>query len=276
MVHKEYFNPVHGYAISPFKSPNEDRNHFHHRNVNNKIKIIVLHFTVLDFGTTVKEFTSKRSNTSRNVSSHYVIARPTEARTHNQLLQVVPENCVSNHAGISLWGNYSLINSISIGIEIVNYGYNATNDSWDPFYQDQIRIVGLMVARMVDQYKVLPHYVVGHSDIAPNRKIDPGVMFPWRKLYKNYGIGAWLDNDEMNETVVIAKYSPSTPCPSTPDQKLFVNYLGVYGYNISDEIQAIKAFKAHFTANQKPKLYNSLITRLEMYWIWALVAKYSH
>lgn len=188
----------------------------------------------------------------------------------------MPENCVSYHAGISSWGHYSSINSISIGIEIVNYGYIATNGSWDPFYQDQIRIVGLMVARMVNQYKVLPQNVVGHSDIAPNRKIDPGVMFPWGQLYKNYGIGAWLDDDEMDETVVIAKYSPSTPCPRTPNQKLFVNYLGVYGYDISDEIQAIMAFKAHFTANQKPKLYNRLITRLDMYWIWALVAKYSH
>jgi len=130
---------------------------------------------------------------------------------------------------------------------------------------------------MVDQYKVLPHYVVGHSDVAPNRKIDPGVMFPWNQLYKNYGVGAWLDDDEMDETVVIAKYSPSiTPCPCTPDQKVFVDYLGVYGYNISDEVEAIKAFKAHFTANQKPKLYDQNITRLEMYWIWALVAKYSH
>jgi len=88
MVHKEYFNPVHGYAISPFKSPNENRNHFYRRNANKKIKIIVLHFTDLDFGTTVKVFTSKRSSTSRYVSSHYVIARPTEAGTHNQLLQV--------------------------------------------------------------------------------------------------------------------------------------------------------------------------------------------
>lgn len=188
----------------------------------------------------------------------------------------MPENCVSYHAGISSWGNYLSINPISIGIEIVNRGYNVINDSWNPFYQDQIRIAGLMVARMVKQYKVLPQHVVGHSDIAPNRKIDPGVLFPWGQLYKNYGIGAWLDNDEMNETVIIAKYRPSTPCPRTPDRKLFINYLGIYGYNIRYETQAIKAFKAHFTANQKPKLYNQKITRLEMYWIWALVAKYSN
>lgn len=188
----------------------------------------------------------------------------------------MPENCVSHHAGISLWGNYSSINSISIGIEIVNFGYNEPNDSWDPFFHDQIRIVGLTVARMANQYKVLPHNVVGHSDVAPNRKIDPGVMFPWGELYKTYSIGAWLDDDEMDETVVIAKYRPSTPCPRIPDQKLFVNYLGVYGYNTTDEVQAIKTFKAHFTANQKPKLYNQNITQLEMYWVWALVAKYSH
>jgi len=188
----------------------------------------------------------------------------------------VPETFVSRHSGVSLWGNYSSINPISIGIEIVNYGYNAIDDSWDPFFQEQIRVVGLMVARMVNQYKVLPHNVVGHADVAPGRKIDPGVMFPWGQLYKNYDIGAWLDSDEMNETVIITKYRPSTPCPRIPDQKLFVNCLGIYGYNITDEVQAIKAFKAHFTANQKPELYNQNITHLEMYWIWALIAKYLH
>lgn len=56
---------------------------------------------------------------------------------------------------------------------------------------------------------MLPNYIIGHVDIAPNRKIDPaGVMFPRGKLYNNYGIGAWLDDDEMNETITVEKYKP--------------------------------------------------------------------
>jgi len=88
MVYEKYFSPIHGYAISPFENPNTSRNHFYSRNVNDKIKIIVLHYTVVNFRTTVKMFTSTSSNTSTNVSSHYVIAKNTEAGTHNQLLQV--------------------------------------------------------------------------------------------------------------------------------------------------------------------------------------------
>ncbi|KAL5235092.1 hypothetical protein ACI65C_002502 [Semiaphis heraclei] len=87
MVYEKYISPIHGYAISSFESPNTSRNHFYRRNVNDKIKIIVLHYTVVNFRTTVKMFTSISSNTSTNVSSHYVIAKNTEAGTHNQLLQ---------------------------------------------------------------------------------------------------------------------------------------------------------------------------------------------
>lgn len=82
---------------------------------------------------------------------------------------MVRENYIAYHAGRSKWGKYlNCINSISIGIEIVNAGYY--KNAWDPFHKEQIHIAGLMLARMVDQYKVLPHYVVGHADIAPYRK----------------------------------------------------------------------------------------------------------
>lgn len=102
-------------------------------------------------------------------------------------------------------------------------------------------------------------------DIAPNRKIDPGVMFPWGKLYNDYGIGAWLDDDEMNETIVVEKYKPMIPCPRTIDRKIFLKYLNTYGYNVRNEVKAILAFKAHFTTNQNPKFYNTHITLRDMY-----------
>lgn len=81
---------------------------------------------------------------------------------------MVSENFISYHAGLSKWGKYKNLNPISLGIEIVNSGFS--ENSWEPFYPAQIRIVGLILARMVDQYNVLPNYVVGHADIAPHRK----------------------------------------------------------------------------------------------------------
>lgn len=187
---------------------------------------------------------------------------------------MVPENYVAYHAGKSSWGDRRAINRQSIGIEIVNDGLLAGR-TWDPFHREQIRIAGSTVARMTDQYRVSPHRVVGHADVAPHRKIDPGVMFPWAKLYNVYGVGAWLDDDETDETVVAARYKPAIPCPRAVNRTLFVRYLRAYGYDVNDEVAAIMAFKAHFTANQRPWLYNPNITRVDMYWIWALVVKYS-
>ncbi|VVC32798.1 Hypothetical protein CINCED_3A010942 [Cinara cedri] len=267
-VYRNYFKPVHGYTIKRFPK-NTKRNHYYKKRSN--IEFIVLHYTDADFRNTVLIFTTANP---AGVSSHYVIARPTEAEQNKQVLQVVPENFVANHAGKSMWGKTHYINTKSIGIEIVNYGYNKDNGTWQPFYQSQIDIVGSMVSRMVKQYKIQANNVIGHSDIAPNRKIDPGVMFPWRQLYKVYGVGAWLDDHEMNETFITRMYKPKIPCPRVVNQKVFVQYLKAYGYNTSSWKQATMAFKAHFTANQKPLLYTSKITKNDMYWIWALVAKY--
>lgn len=101
-------------------------------------------------------------------------------------------------------------------------------------------------------------------------------MFPWAKLYTDYGVGAWLDVDEMVEKVIMTKYKPKERCPRRPNRRLFIKYLRTYGYNTTDKTKSIMAFKAHYTANQKPKMYNDDVTHLEMYWIWALVAKYAH
>lgn len=187
------------------------------------------------------------------------------------VFQMVPENHVAYHAGMSKWGDHS-----SIGMEFVNDGLDIDNGTWDPFHREQIRIAGLTVARMVDQYRVPPHRVVGHADVAPHRKIDSGVMFPWADLYRNYGVGTWLDDDEMDETTVAAKYKPATPYPRTVNRTLFVGYLLAYGYNVTDEVGAIMAFKAHFTANQNPETYKQKnVTPAGVYRIWALVTKYS-
>lgn len=87
MVHKEKFWSIYGYAVDPFKYPNQNRNHFHPRKRDEKIDFLIIHYTdTLDFEYTVKHFTL--NNTSNGVSSHYVIAKPVEAGAHKQLLQV--------------------------------------------------------------------------------------------------------------------------------------------------------------------------------------------
>lgn len=132
-----------------------------------------------------------------------------------------------------------------------------------------------MLARMAHKYGVPPDHVLGHQDVAPSRKRDPGLAFPWATLHKVFGVGAWLDDDELDERTVVDRYGPVSPCPRTPDRRLFVRYLASYGYNTTREDEAIVAFKSHFTANQELMDLDATVTSRDMYWIWALVAKYT-
>lgn len=99
-------------------------------------------------------------------------------------------------------------------------------------------------------------------------------MFPWGYLYTNYGVGAWLDQEDMIEEVLASRYKPCNTLPRYPRRQVFLKYLAAYGYDVSDGDAAIKAFKAHFSANTEPALYNTHISPNDMYWAWALVTKY--
>jgi N-acetylmuramoyl-L-alanine amidase len=74
---------------------------------------------------------------------------------------------------------------------------NGNDFAWYPFDKDQVRSLGLLSQSIVKKYNIKPYNVVGHSDIAANRKQDPGILFPWRELYQTYKVGAWLENEEF-------------------------------------------------------------------------------
>lgn len=167
-----------------------------------RIKTIVLHYTVSDNERSIELLTTK------NVSSHYLILDNDDDKIYN----LVPESERAWHAGDGGFAGRTILNDTSIGIEIVNDGIqpqfrgalkkgaDGTQDlEYHPYehfvaFDDiQIKKVAQLVQDIKARYEISPKNIIGHADLAPSRKIDPGAKFPWQHLYEQYGIGAWYD-----------------------------------------------------------------------------------
>lgn len=142
----------------------------------------MLHYTDLDFADSLRVLTRGR------VSSHYLIDidPPT-------IYRLVDESRLAWHAGRSSWLGQTELNASSIGIEIVNAGHAGDpRGEYAPFPDAQIEAVIKLVKDIARRHAVAPHRIVGHSDIAPQRKSDPGPLFPWRRLAEE-GLVPWPD-----------------------------------------------------------------------------------
>jgi N-acetylmuramoyl-L-alanine amidase len=142
------------------------------------IDVLVLHYTELPLDESLKVLRDdKRAN---RVSSHYVLAED------GTVYRLVPEERVAWHAGRSHWRGHDALNATSIGIEIVNL-HGDRHDYPDVQITALIALCGDIIGR---HPAIVPRNVVGHSDIAPRRKVDPGLRFPWARLAAS-GIGLW-------------------------------------------------------------------------------------
>src|ERR1700722_4591062 len=153
-------------------------NHGERKN-NAKPDMIVLHYTGMrDADAALKKLCSPGTE----VSSHYFVMED------GYIVQCVPEARRAWHAGASAWQSETDLNSCSIGIEIVNPGHD---QGYPDFPKRQIAAVSALCRSIFTRYRIPPDRVLGHSDIAPARKQDPGEKFPWRLLYES-GIGLWV------------------------------------------------------------------------------------
>lgn len=222
-----------------------------------------------------------------------------------EVVQVVPEDKSARHAGISYWEDDNQLNNTSIGIEHVNQGHDGNEQSdiihkWYAFDKKQMEVSGEISKGIIKKYAIKPYHVLGHADIAPHRKQDPGVYFPWEELYNHYKVGAWLDEQEKYQNEgkrnITERYGADHTLPDEIDPKFFLEKLKEYGYNIRDEkgniieidhfnvydssqwakvLPIVKAFRAHFSANKNPDAYNNqALTQEDIYWVWALTEKY--
>ena len=118
----------------------------------------------------------KLTKIQSEVSSHYLI------KNNGEIVTLVPDLYIAWHAGVSSWKNYSTLNKHSIGIEICNPGHQF---NYKRFSKKQINSLLKLSKYLIKKYKIDPKNILGHSDIAPSRKKDPGEKFPWQYLAKN-------------------------------------------------------------------------------------------
>ena len=164
-----------------------------------RVDLLVIHYTALDFET------SLRVLTQQVVSSHYLvdIDPPT-------IYRLVDEDRRANHAGVSFWERRALLNTSSIGIEIVNLGRVEGPDGprYTPYPERQIDAVVALVRDIVGRWGIPKERVVGHADIAPGRKQDPGPLFPWKRL-ADEGLALWFD--EARAAALLPGYEAELP-----------------------------------------------------------------
>ena len=134
-----------------------------------RIKYVIIHYTGMrDQKSAIKRLQSKVAK----VSCHYLISRG------GKVYQMVQDQDVAWHAGKSKWGKDINLNSKSIGIELVNKGFES-------FPNKQVVALIKILKTLKKKYKIKPSYILGHEDISPGRKTDPGPKFPWKILYNH-------------------------------------------------------------------------------------------
>ena len=160
--------------IKNFFSPNFNKKKRPH----NSIKFIVIHYTGMQ---SERESMIRLRSPKSKVSSHFFINR------NGNVFRLVQDNRIAWHAGKSCWGKYKNLNKNSIGIELVNKGHKF---GYQYFSQKQLLSLIKICIKIIKKYKIHRRNIVGHSDIAPLRKIDPGEKFSWELLARNK-VGIW-------------------------------------------------------------------------------------
>ncbi|WP_112287285.1 N-acetylmuramoyl-L-alanine amidase (plasmid) [Rahnella variigena] len=207
-----------------------------------RIRFLVIHYTAEDFHNALNTLTDE------HVSAHYLIpAKPPLEDGKPVAWQLVPENMRAWHAGASGWRGRTNLNDTSVGIELENKGYShyLLGKKFYPFPPAQIDLLANLSKEIVARYQIEPRNVVGHSDIAPQRKDDPGPLFPWQEMAKR-GVGAWPDANVVKQ--YLAGRNPQQPV----DQAYLLALLKAYGYTVDDNMtpqqqkRVIAAFQMHF------------------------------
>ena len=210
---------------------------------NKDIKFIVFHYTGMKHE---KQAIRKLTDFNSKVSSHYFI------KSNGEILNLVPDLYVAWHAGISNWKKYKSLNKNSIGIEISNPGHNF---NYKKFSKKQIFAIIKLSRFLKKKYNIKVKNFLGHSDIAPDRKIDPGEKFPWKYLSKKK-IGYWhnLNNQKLlNERIVNT---------SNLEKNKFIKNLNQIGYAKMTKLSKKKNFKIlslAFQRRYRQELINGII-----------------
>jgi N-acetylmuramoyl-L-alanine amidase len=206
-----------------------------------RAQFLILHYTAIDHPTSLRVLTEQA------VSSHYLVSDGANDVPGNEkavIYQLVDENRRAYHAGVSYWKGHTQLNASSIGIEIVNLGYRDGPDGrkFFDFPKPQMDLIVALVKDIVKRHDIKPDRILGHSDIAPQRKSDPGPRFPWKRL-ADEGLIPWFD-----ETIVAQKKAQYEK--ELPNIEWFQKKLEQFGYAVPLNGEYDKATRSVITAFQ--------------------------
>jgi N-acetylmuramoyl-L-alanine amidase len=204
-------------AIRERVSPNHGR-----RGERRRVDMLILHYTGMQSAAAALD---RLCDPTARVSAHYVVEED------GAIWRLVPEARRAFHAGLSCWQGERDLNFVSIGIEIVNPGHEW---GYRPFPEAQMEAVERLCGDILSRHRIPPHRVLGHSDIAPDRKTDPGELFDWPRLARA-GIGIWPEPSSREPDALF------DPARAVAD-------LGAIGYCMAPAVEgpAVAAFQRRF------------------------------
>ena len=211
----------------------------------NFIRFIIFHYTGMK---SEKSAIRRLSEIQSEVGTNYFIKK------NGEIILMVPDLYIAWHAGISQWGKYKFLNKHSIGIEISNPGHQF---GYVNFSKKQIRSLIKLTKILINKYKINKNHILGHSDVAPDRKMDPGEKFPWKILYRN-NIGIWHN---LNSRKLMYLRRKAT---SIKETSLFMKKLKKFGYSyksiiINKKIKYNRLLVKTFQRRFRPELINGNI-----------------
>ncbi len=211
--------------------------------ITKNIKFLIFHYTGM---ASEKKAINRLTNEKSKVSSHYFIKR------NGELILMVPDLHIAWHAGKSVWKKYKSLNKYSIGIELSNKGHGK---GYQKFSKKQILSLIRISKLIIKKYKIKKFNILGHSDVAYNRKKDPGEKFPWQFLAKKK-IGIWHNLNNNN----LLKFR-GTKITDDENKRLLL-YLSKIGYFLNKRSNSqIKKLLVAFQRRFRPELINGKFDR---------------
>ena len=217
------------------------------KRVKKDIKFVVFHYTGMK---SEKSAISWLTNIQSQVAAHYMV------KENGQIINMVPDLYIAWHAGISSWGKENSLNKSSIGIEIANPGHQF---GYKKFSKKQINSLIKLSKILMKKYKINKKNFLGHSDIAPDRKKDPGEKFPWRYLAKRK-IGIWhkLDSKKLRKL-------RNKKCNQLLQRNFFNNVFKI-GYSTnSKKNNYLRYVTKAFQRRYRPELINGKIDQESLF-----------
>ena len=206
-----------------------------------KIIYLIYHYTGMESEKkAIKRLTDKNSK----VSCHYFIKR------NGEIINIVPDKFIAWHAGVSCWKNHKNLNNKSIGIEIQNSGHSGT---YERFSNKQFKSLYFLTKILKRKYHIKSKNFLGHSDIAPDRKKDPGEKFPWKDLAR-HKIGIWYKLPKKNLKIRNAAVT-------LKEKNSFYNNLKKIGYCLQKKPKHLKSVIRAFQRRYRPKIINGKIDK---------------